>query len=106
VGFKNWGNTISKFYTDRVRNTNADVLSRHVAATVQKQSKLSDKAEADVQPQAEASLTKEAIKQTQVSDEFCRQIDQALVEGKPVPYFKIKIRCYITNQQKRQMSRK
>jgi hypothetical protein len=54
------------------------------------QSKLSDKAEADVQPQTEGILTMELIKQALVSDEFSQQIDQALVEGKSVPYFKYK----------------
>jgi hypothetical protein len=61
-----------------------------VAATVRKQNESSDKAEVDVQPQVEATLTKEAIKQAQVSDEFCRQINQALSEGKRIPYFRDK----------------
>jgi hypothetical protein len=43
--------------------------------------------EADVKPQAEMSLTKDFIRQSQFGDEFCQKIDQELIEGKDLPYF-------------------
>jgi hypothetical protein len=66
---------------------NADVLSRHVAAAVKKQTELGDTVGAEMQPQAEITISKEFISQTQVIDEYCMRINQALSEGKIVPYF-------------------
>jgi len=41
---------------------------------------------ADVEPQAEVSLSKDVIKQAQGKDELCQQIMLSLSEGKQSPY--------------------
>jgi hypothetical protein len=69
------------------KHTNADVLSRHVATAVRKQTELGDAVGAEIQLQAEMTISKEVISQAQVRDEYCTRINQALSEGKIVPYF-------------------
>jgi transposase InsO family protein len=69
------------------KHVNADVLSRHVVAAVRKHNESHAAAEADVEPQEEATLSKEVIKWAQGKDEFCQQISRALSEGKVLPYF-------------------
>jgi hypothetical protein len=69
------------------KNVNADVLSRHIAAAVRKSSESHGDKKADVKQQPEMSLTKDFIRQSQVEDEYCHEIDQALIEGKDIPFF-------------------
>jgi RNase P subunit RPR2 len=70
------------------KHVNADVLSRHVAAAVNKLPDLSQEVAADVKPMKRVSLTKEIILHAQTKDEFCQQVYQALSEGKTLPYFR------------------
>ena len=72
------------------KHINADVLSRHVAATVSKLPDSSEEVAADVKPMQGESLTKEVIMQAQANDEFCQQVYCALSEGKTLPYFRDK----------------
>ena len=72
------------------KHINADVLSRHVAATVSKLPDSSEEVAADVKPMQGESLTKEVIMQAQANDEFCQQVYRALLEGKTLPYFRDK----------------
>jgi hypothetical protein len=69
------------------KHINADVLSRHVAAAVRKQTESSDALGAEIQLQTDVTISKEVIRQAQVSDEYCERNVQALSEGKIVPYF-------------------
>jgi hypothetical protein len=66
---------------------NADVLSRHIAATVRKSSESYGDKKADAKPQPEKAFTKDFIRQLQVVDEYCQEIDQGLIEGKDLPFF-------------------
>jgi hypothetical protein len=45
------------------KHINADVLSRHVAAAVRKQTELGNTVGAETQPQAEMTISKEVISQ-------------------------------------------
>lgn len=70
------------------KHVNADALSRHVAATVHKLPESSEEAAANLKPLEEVLLTKENIMRAQAKDEFCQQVNQALSEGKTLPYFR------------------
>jgi hypothetical protein len=65
------------------QHVKADVLSRHVAAVVQKREGTDTEEEAE----AEVSLSKDTIGQAQSKDEFCQQIINDVKEGKQLPYF-------------------
>jgi hypothetical protein len=68
------------------KHTNAAVLALCVAAEMRIPI-TTNAAGADVKPQEEVSLSKQAIRQTQVKDEFCQQINQALCEGRYLLHF-------------------
>jgi hypothetical protein len=74
-------------YRPGKKHLNADVLSRHIAATVRKSCESHGDKKADVKPQPETALTKDFITQSQVGDEYCQEIDQGLIEGKDLPFF-------------------
>ena len=69
------------------KHINADVLSRHVAAAVQKDQALGGCIEGGGETGASVPLSKEIIVRAQDKEEFCQQITQALSTGKILPYF-------------------
>ena len=69
------------------KHINADVLSRHVAAAVQKDQTLGGCIERDGETGASVPISKEIIARAQGKDEFCQQIKQALSMGENMLYF-------------------
>jgi hypothetical protein len=69
-------------FTDPAKkHINADVLSRHVAAAVNKLPDSAEEVAVDVQNLAGVSLNKEVIMRAQANDEICQQVYRALLEG-------------------------
>jgi len=69
------------------KHINADILSRHVAAAVNKLPDSYEEVAADVKSLEGVSFTKEIIMRAQANDEFCQQFYRALSKLKTLPYF-------------------
>jgi hypothetical protein len=69
------------------KHMNVDVLSGHVPAAVRKHDNSHDTSDREEGSREEMSLSKVDNRQAQAKDEFYKQTNPALYEGKLLPYF-------------------